>query len=80
MNGKILEIKGNALLEHYKKELSIPTSIFNKPSFYNALWSGEEVYQCDMIGGEPTFEMVKRALTSLPIVLRSRVILLRLRM
>jgi len=52
----IREIKGNALLEHYKKELSIP-SIFNK-GFFNALWSGEEVYQCDIVGGEPTFEMV----------------------
>ena len=52
----IREIRGNALLKHYKAELSIPAKI-NK-GFSNALWSGEEVYQVDIVGGEPTFEVI----------------------
>lgn len=50
------EIRANALLNHYVKELNIPR-IFNE-GFMDALATGEEIYQCDIIGGEPTFERV----------------------
>ena len=50
----IREIRANYLLNHYIKELSIPLS-FNK-GFIDALAIGEEIYQCDIVGGEPTFE------------------------
>ena len=50
------EIKANQLLSHYIKELDIKTK-FNK-GFVNALVVGEEIYQCDIVGGEPTFEIL----------------------
>lgn len=46
------EIRANALLSHYIKELNIPL-IFNE-GFGDALTVGEEIYQCDIEGGEPT--------------------------
>ena len=46
------EIRANALLSHYIKELNIPL-IFNE-GFGDALAVGEEIYQCDIEGGEPT--------------------------
>lgn len=52
----IREIRGNCLLNHYVKELAIPLK-FNK-GFYNAMIVGEEAYQCDIVGGEPTFELL----------------------
>ena len=45
------EIRANSLLEHYTKEYNIPL-IFNT-GFMDALTVGEEIYQCDIIGGEP---------------------------
>ncbi len=48
------EIRANALLDHYIKELSIP-NIFNE-GFMDALAVGEEIYQCDIIGGEPSIK------------------------
>ena len=48
------ELRGNELLNHYVKELSIPL-IFNN-GFMDAMTVGEEIYQCDIIGGEPTIE------------------------
>lgn len=48
------EIRANALLNHYIKELNIPL-MFNK-GFMDAMAVGEEIYQCDIIGGEPTVE------------------------
>ena len=48
------EVRANALLNHYKKEYDIP-SIFNA-GFTDAMAVGEEIYQCDIIGGEPTLE------------------------
>ena len=48
------EIRANALMNHYNKELSIPL-MFNS-GFMDALTVGEEIYQCDIIGGEPTIE------------------------
>ncbi len=50
------EIRANALLDHYIKELSIP-NIFND-GFMDALAVGEEIYQCDIVGGEPTLSRI----------------------
>ena len=48
------EIRANALLNHYIKELNVPL-MFNQ-GFMDAMAVGEEIYQCDIIGGEPTIE------------------------
>ena len=47
----IREIRANALLNHYIKEYNIPL-MFNQ-GFMDAMANGEELYQCDIIGGEP---------------------------
>lgn len=52
----IREIRGNALLNHYVKEYNIPF-IFNN-GFMDGMTAGEEIYQCDIVGGEPTIERV----------------------
>ena len=46
------EIRGNAFLKHYSKELNF-NLLFNQ-GFVDALAVGEEIYQCDVVGGEPT--------------------------
>lgn len=48
------EVRANALLGHYIKELDVP-SIFNA-GFMDAMIVGEEIYKCDIVGGEPTLE------------------------
>lgn len=48
------EIRANALLNHYMKEYNIPF-IFNQ-GFMDAMAVGEEIYQCDIVGGEPVIE------------------------
>lgn len=48
------EIRANALINHYIKEYNIP-NIFND-GFTDAMTVGEEIYQCDIVGGEPTIE------------------------
>lgn len=48
------EIAANQLLQHYIKELEIP-QLFNL-GFVDAYTVGEEAYQCDIVGGEPTIE------------------------
>lgn len=48
------EVRANALLNHYVKEYNIPL-LFNK-GFMDAATVAEEIYQCDIIGGEPTIE------------------------
>lgn len=48
------EIRANTLLNHYVKELNIPL-MFNQ-GFMDAMAVGEEIYQCDIVGGEPTVE------------------------
>jgi hypothetical protein len=48
------EIRANALLNHYSKEQNFKL-IFNK-GFEDALIVGEEIYQCDVVGGEPVLE------------------------
>lgn len=50
------EIRANALLNHYIKEYNMPV-IFNA-GFMDAVAVGEEIYQCDIIGGEPTIERI----------------------
>ena len=50
------EIRANALLNHYAKQYNIP-KIFND-GFMDALTVSEEIYQCDINGGEPTIERV----------------------
>lgn len=50
----IREERGNLLLNHYIKELDIKLK-FNQ-GFGDAMYVGEEIYQCDIVGGEPTFE------------------------
>ena len=50
------EVRANCLLNHYMKELNIPLE-FNK-GFRDAATVAEEIYQCDIRGGEPTFEKV----------------------
>lgn len=48
------EIRGNAILNHYVKEYNIPL-LFNN-GFMDAVTIGEEMYQCDIVGGEPVIE------------------------
>ena len=48
------EVRGNRLLNHYIKELELP-QLFNA-GFLDAIAVGEEIYQCDIVGGEPTIE------------------------
>ena len=48
------EVRANALLNHYSKEYNLPL-LFNQ-GFMDALIVGEEIYQCDIIGGEPVMQ------------------------
>ena len=48
------EIRANALINHYIKEYNIPL-LFNS-GFMDAMTVGEEIYQCDIVGGEPIVE------------------------
>lgn len=50
------EIRANALINHYIKELDVKEK-FNK-GFMDGMTVGEEIYQCDIVAGEPTFERV----------------------
>lgn len=50
------EIRANALINHYWKELNMPI-IFNN-GFVDAMAVAEEIYICDIVGGEPTLERV----------------------
>lgn len=52
----IREIRANYLLKHYWSELNFPV-LFNK-GFNNAMVVGEEIYACDIVGGEPTLEVI----------------------
>lgn len=45
------EIRANALLNHYVKEYNMPY-MFNQ-GFMDAMTVAEEIYQCDIVGGEP---------------------------
>lgn len=48
------EVRANALLNHYTKEYNLPL-LFNQ-GFMDAMAVGEEIYQCDIVGGEPVIE------------------------
>lgn len=48
------EVRANALLNHYWKELNMPL-IFNQ-GFMDAMTVAEEIYMFDIVGGEPTIE------------------------
>lgn len=48
------EVRGNLLLNHYIKELDLP-QLFNQ-GFVDAYTVGEEIYHCDIVGGEPIVE------------------------
>ena len=50
------EVRANYLLNHYTKEYNIPL-LFNE-GFMDVMAVGEEIYQCDIIGGEPTITKV----------------------
>ena len=50
------EIEANCVLNHYYKEYNMPL-LFNS-GFMDGLTVGEEIYQCDIVGGEPTIERV----------------------
>lgn len=50
------EVRANQLLNHYIKELNIPL-LFNQ-GFMDAMICGEEIYQCDIVGGEPVIERI----------------------
>ncbi|QOR58959.1 portal protein [uncultured phage cr108_1] len=50
----MIEMRASTVLNHYMKELNIP-KVFND-GFMDAMICGEEIYQCDIVGGEPTFE------------------------
>ena len=56
------EIRANALLTHYAKEHNMPL-LFNN-GFTDALVVGEEMYQCDIVGGEPIIERLNPLKTS----------------
>lgn len=48
------EVIGNCVLNHYNREYNLPL-LFNK-GFSDAMTVGEEIYQCDIVGGEPVIE------------------------
>lgn len=50
------EVRANNLLNHYIKEYNMPL-MFNQ-GFMDAAIVGEEIYQCDIRGGEPIIERV----------------------
>ena len=52
----IREVRANALLNHYIKEYNMPV-MFNQ-GFMDAMAVGEEIYQCDIVGGEPVIERI----------------------
>lgn len=50
------EIRANCLLNHYYKEYNMGF-LFNN-GFMDGMIAGEEIYKCDIIGGEPVIERV----------------------
>ena len=48
------EVRANALMNHYWKEYNMPL-MFNQ-GFMDAMAIAEEIYICDIVGGEPTIE------------------------
>lgn len=52
----VREVRANALLNHYVKEYNMPL-LFND-GFMDAMTVGEEIYQCDIVGGEPVVKRI----------------------
>lgn len=52
----VREIRTNALIHHYIKEYNMPV-MFNE-GFMDAMAVGEEIYQCDIVGGEPVVSRI----------------------
>lgn len=52
----IREIRANAILNHYVKELNMQL-MFNT-GFMDAMAVAEEIYMCDIVGGEPTIKRI----------------------
>lgn len=50
------EMRVNFILKHYIKELSLPM-LFNQ-GFMDAMTVAEEIYQCDIVSGEPVVERI----------------------
>ena len=50
------EVRANALLNHYTNEYNMPL-LFNE-GFMDAMTVGEEIYQCDIVGGEPVIDRI----------------------
>ena len=50
------ETRANALLNHYIKEYNMPL-MFNQ-GFVDAMAISEEIYQCDIVGGEPVIDKI----------------------
>lgn len=50
------EVRGNCVLNHYTQEYNMPL-LFNR-GFSDAMTVGEEIYQCDIVGGEPVIERI----------------------
>lgn len=50
------EVRANALLNHYYREYNMPV-MFNN-GFMDAMAVGEEIYQCDIVGGEPIIKRI----------------------
>lgn len=53
------ELRANLLLNHYQKELDFK-QYFNQ-GFKDAYTVGEELYRCDIVGGEPTLRKLNPA-------------------
>lgn len=51
------EVRGNLFLNHYSREQEFSQK-FNK-GFVDAYTVGEEIYQCDIVGGEPVLERIR---------------------
>lgn len=50
------EMRANAFINHYSKEYNLAL-LFNE-GFVDAITCGEEIYQCDIVGGEPVIDRV----------------------
>lgn len=50
------EVRSNQYIKHYSSEYNMPL-MFNE-GFVDALAIGEEIYQCDIVGGEPIIQKV----------------------
>lgn len=57
------ELRANCLLNHYVKEYNMPL-MFNK-GFVDGYCVGEEIYQCDIVGGEPVITQVNPRIINL---------------